>query len=147
MLYFEDIELNKSHCSREFKVDKQALIDFAREWDPQPFHTDEVAAKQHPTGLIGSSVHSYAIMTKLLTELDVEPPAIVAGLGIDQWRMPAPLRPGDTVRALSYVESKRESSSKPNMGILVSVSSLLNQRDEVILTYKSSGLILKKPVQ
>ena len=146
MIYYEQIALNQQLVSREYSVEREALIAFATEWDPQPVHIDEQAAKQYPTGLIGSSVHSYAIITKLLAELDAEPPAIIAGLGIDEWRMPNPLRPGDTVRAISYVESKRESSSKPDMGILVSVSTLLNQHDEVILTYKSSGLILKTPV-
>lgn len=145
MLFFEDIELNKEHYSREYTVAKDELIDFAKQWDPQPFHTDEEAAKQWPMGLTGSSTHSYAILTKLQTELDVEPPAIVAGLGIDEWRTPNPLRPGDTVRSISYVESKRESNSKPDMGILVSVSQLINQNNEVILSYKSSGLVLKKP--
>ncbi len=145
MRYYEDIELNEQHVSHEFIVEKTALIEFAKQWDPQPFHTDEEAAKHYPMGLIGSSAHSYAIITKLLTELDAEPPAIIAGLGIDEWRTPTPLRPGDTVRAIGYVEQKRESSSKPNMGILVSVSKLLNQNDEVILSFKSSGLILKKP--
>ena len=147
MLYFEDIELNKKHTSVEYKVEKEALIAFAKEWDPQPFHIDEEIAQHYPTGLIGSSTHSYAILTKLQTEMDQEQPAMVAGLGIDEWRTPNPLKPGDVVRSVAYVESKRESSSKPNMGILVSVSTLLNQNDEVILTYKSSGLVLKRPAE
>ena len=96
-------------------------------------------------GLIGSSVQSYAILTKLQTEMPGDKPAIIAGLGIDEWRTPNPLKPGDTVHAVGYVESKRESSSKPNLGILTSVSSLLNQDGDVILTYKSKGLIMKRP--
>ena len=147
MQYYEDVELNKQHVTRSFPVSKEALIAFAREWDPQPFHIDEEAAQHWPTGLIGTSVHSYAILTKLLTELSLgeDPLAMVAGMGIDEWRMPTPLRPGDTVHAVSYVESKRPSQSRPTMGILVSVAKLLNERDEVILSYKSSGLILKRP--
>lgn len=147
MLYFEDIELNKQHISASFYVDKLELIEFAKQWDPQPYHTDEEAAKQWPLGLSGSSAHSYAILTKLQTELDAAPPAMVAGLGIDEWRTPNPLRPGDNVHAVSYVESKRESNSKPTMGILVSVSQLLNQSEEIILTYKSTGLVLKRPLE
>lgn len=145
MLYYEDIELNKEHVSGPFLVEKEALIAFARQWDPQPFHTDEELAKQWPMGLTGSSTHSYAILTKLQTEMKTEQPAMVAGLGIDEWRTPNPLRPGDTVHAVGYVESKRESGSKPNMGILVSVSKLINQEGKVILGYKSTGLILKRP--
>lgn len=95
MLYYEDIELNQPLVSANSAVDKSALVAFAREWGPQPYHIDEEAARSHPTGLIGSSAHSYAIMTRLLALLDAEPPAIVAGLGIDEWRMPTPLRPGE----------------------------------------------------
>ena len=145
MLYFEDIVLNKEHTSKEYYVDKEKLMAFAREWDPQPFHVDEEAAKHYPMGLIGSSVQSYGILTKLQTEMDGEKPAMIAGLGIDEWRTPNPLRPGDTVHAVSYVESKRESASKPNLGILVSVSKLLNQNGDVMLSYKSNGLVMKRP--
>lgn len=147
MQYFEDVELHKEHKTRAITVSKEELIAFAKEWDPQPFHIDEALAKHTPTGLIGTSVHSYALLTKLLTELSLgeDPLAMVAGMGIDEWRMPNPLRPGDTVHAVSYVESKRESKSKPNMGILTSVAKLLNEKGEVILSYKSNGLILKKP--
>ncbi len=145
MLYYEDIELNKEHTSKTYYVDKNQLIAFAKEWDPQPFHVDEEAAKQYPMGLIGSSVQSYGIITRLQTEMDGEKPAMIAGLGIDEWRTPNPLRPGDTVHAVSYVESKRESSSKPTLGILTSVSKLLNQNGDVILSYKSNGLVMKRP--
>ena len=145
MIYFEDIKLNKPVTSKEYNVSKEELINFAKQWDPQPYHTDEEAAKAWPLGLTGSSTHSYALLTKLQTELDGDKPAIIAGLGIDEWRTPTPLRPGDCVRAVSYVESKRESKSKPGMGILISVSQLLNQNDEVILSYKSTGLALKRP--
>jgi len=147
MQYFEDVELHKEHKTRSVTVSKEELIAFAKEWDPQPFHIDEDIAKHSPTGLIGTSVHSYALLTKLLTELSLgeDPLAMVAGMGIDEWRMPNPLRPGDTVHAVSYVETKRESKSKPNMGILTSVAKLLNHKDEIILSYKSSGLILKRP--
>jgi len=145
MIYYEDIELNRPRESATYFVDKDELIAFAKQWDPQPFHTDEEAARHYPMGLIGSSVQSYAILTKLQTEMPGDKPAIIAGLGIDEWRTPNPLKPGDTVHAVGYVESKRESSSKPNLGILTSVSSLLNQDGDVILTYKSKGLIMKRP--
>ena len=147
MLYYEDIELEREHKSADYHVDKDELINFAKQWDPQPFHIDEEAAKHYPTGLIGTSVHSYAILTKLQTEMDIEQPAVVAGLGIDEWRTPNPLRPGDTVHAVGRIIAKRESSSKPNLGIITSISTLYNQKGDVILTYKSTGLILKRPAE
>ena len=145
MLYYEDIELDAPRRSADYVVDKDALIAFARQWDPQPYHTDEDAAKHYPMGLIGSSVQSYAILTKLQTEMPGDKPAVISGLGIDEWRTPNPLKPGDTVHAVCYVEAKRESASRPRLGILTSVSTLMNQRGDVILTYKSTGLVMKRP--
>lgn len=148
MRYYEDIQIGQENKTRDYFVSKEELINFAKEWDPQPFHIDEEAAKNWPTGLIGSSVHSYAIINKLFAEVAAQgddPIAMVAGLGIDVWRTPNPLRPGDTVYAVGYVEAKRESSSKPDMGILTSVSKLVNQNGETILTYKSNGLVMKRP--
>ncbi len=148
MRYYEDIEIGQQTKTREYHVSKEELIAFAKEWDPQPFHIDEEAAKHWPTGLIGTSVHSYAIINKLFAEIAAQgddPIAMVAGLGIDEWRTPNPLRPGDTVHAVGFVEAKRESSSKPNLGILTSVSQLVNQNGDIILTYKSNGLVMKRP--
>ena len=145
MIYYEDLELETQHRSADYFVDKQRLIEFCREWDPQPYHTSEEGAKAWGLTLSGSSTLSYAILTKLQAEMSGEKPAVIAGLGIESWRTPTPLKPNDTVHAISYVESKRESNSKPGLGIIVSVSKLLNAQDEVILEYKSSGLIMKKP--
>ena len=148
MRYYEDIVIGQQSRTREYHVSKDELINFAKEWGPQPFHIDEEAAKNWPTGLIGTSVHSYAIINKLFAEIAAQgedPIAMVAGLGIDEWRTPNPLRPGDTVHAVGYVKAKRESSSKPNLGILTSVSTLVNQNGETILTYKSNGLVMKRP--
>lgn len=148
MRYYEDIVIGQQTKTREYHVSKEELIAFAKEWDPQPFHIDEEAARHWPTGLIGTSVHSYAIINKLFAEIAAQgddPIAMVAGLGIDEWRTPNPLRPGDTVHAVGFVEAKRESSSKPNLGILTSVSQLVNQNGDIILTYKSNGLVMKRP--
>jgi len=147
MLYFEDIQLNQEHKSKDYVVGKEEIIAFAKAWDPQPFHIDEEEAKQWPLGLTASSVHSYAICTLLANTMIGEPTAAVAGLGVDEMRMPAPVRPGDRLHCASFVESKRDSKSKPNMGIITSVTKLINQNNEVVLSYKSSGLILKRPAK
>ena len=146
MLYFEDIELNDPQTSASYTIGKEEIMVFAREWDPQPFHTDEEEAKKWPLGLTASSLHSYAISTKLLTTMDhMEPAAVVAGLGVDEMRMPLPVRPGDTLTAVCYISAKRESKSKPDMGIITSTNELKNQNDEVVLSYKTSSLIMKRP--
>jgi len=145
MLYFEDINLNEKQYSREYLIGQEEIIEFASQWDPQPFHVDLEEAKKWPMGLIASSVHSYAISIKLSREMLSEPPAAVAGLGTDEMRMLEPVRPGDRLRLCGYIESKRESVSKPDMGIITAVNELLNQNNQIVLSYKTSSLILKKP--
>lgn len=145
MIYFEDIKLNEEKFSHEYVVNKDEVIAFAQQWDPQPFHIDEEEAGQWPLGLTASSTHSYAISIKLSREMLDEPPAAVAGLGVDEMRMPNPVRPGDRLRLCGYIESKRESKSRPEMGIITAMNQLINQNDEVVLSYKTSSLILKRP--
>ena len=146
MLYFEDIHLNREHKSSEYVIGKDEIIAFAKQWDPQPYHIDEEEAKKWPLGLTASSIHSYAICSKLANAMIGEPTAAVAGLGVDEMRMPVPVRPGDRLHAVSFIDSKRDSKSKPDMGIVTSVTKLINQKGEVVLSYKTSSLIYKKPV-
>ena len=145
MIYFEDIALNKITKSIDYYVSKEELINFATQWDPQPYHTSDEGAQAYGMELFGSSTHSYTILTKLQTELKGEKPAIIAGLGIESWRTPNPLKPNSFVHSESYVESKRESNSKPHLGIITSVSKLIDNKGNIILEYKSNGLAIKSP--
>lgn len=146
MIYYEDIELLKTEKSRIYTIEKDEIINFAKQWDPQPFHIDEVAAAKWPLGLTASGIHLMAITNKLGMEMSAQPLAIVAGLGWDELRIPKPVRPGDQLHAIMYVEKKRVSNSKPNLGLLVVMNKLINQDDEVVLSYKTTSLIQRKPV-
>jgi len=146
MIYFEDILLNEPKVSRSVLMTAEDMIAFAKEWDPQPFHTSEEAAADTPMGLIASSTQTYALSMKLCVELITEPSATVAGLGIDEMRMSNPVRPGDSLRLHMNIESKRESGSNPKVGIVSTRMQLLNQRDEVVLSYLNTGMVLRRPV-
>ncbi|MCB1616188.1 MAG: MaoC family dehydratase [Pseudomonadales bacterium] len=145
MLYFEDIELNRPVESRAIELSKEEIIRFATEWDPQPFHIDEEAANQWPLGLTASGLHTIAVSVRLNTELGKEPSAVIAGLGWDELRLPRPVFPGDSLRVRSAAIAKRESRSKPDRGIVQSLVEVLNQRDEVVLSYKVSAMMMRKP--
>lgn len=145
MIYFDDIVLNQPLVSRPFLVEKADSIAFAREWDPQPFHIDEQAASQWPLGLTASGLHTIAIAVKLGNELSTEPVAVIAGLGWDEVRLKAPVKPGDSLVLHSWMEEKRASQSKPDRGIVVTRIELRNQNDEIVLTYKVTSMMLKKP--
>ena len=94
VLYFDDIEVGyRSHVG-SYLLTRDEVVEVAQRWDPQPFHTDEEEAKKWPLGLTASSVHSYAICARLATTMSDQWPAVVAALGVDEMRMPLPLRPG-----------------------------------------------------
>ncbi len=145
MLYYEDIVLNNPIESRSVTLSKEDIIDFATEWDPQPFHTDEEAAKQWPLGLTASGLHTISWACRLSFDLVDEPTAVVAGLGWDELRLPKPVVPGDSIRVRCYVCEKRESASKPDMGVIRNKVEVWNQNDEVVLHFMISTLVLKKP--
>ena len=143
MMYFEDLQLNMQQESTSTTLTKEQIIRFAKEYDPQPFHIDEEAAKDYPFGLIASGAHTYAISLKLWNTISSETVASIGGLGIDEMRLSHPVRPGDQLRVQTYNESKRESKSQPGYGILVSKVNVINQNDEIVLSYKTAALITK----
>lgn len=145
MLYLEDIVLDQPVESRAITLEKDAIIRFASEWDPQPFHIDEEAASQWPLGLTASGLHTIAVSVRLNTELGSEPSAVIAGLGWDEVRILQPVFPGDSLRVRSRAIGKRESRSKPDRGIVQSLVEVLNQKDQVVLSYKVSAMMLKRP--
>lgn len=145
MIYFEDVRVNEPLESRAVRMTADDMMAFAREWDPQPFHISEELAADTPMGLIASSTHTYALSMKLCVELITEPSATVAGLGIDEMRMSNPVRPGDELRLRMYIESKRESRSNPKVGVVSTRMELVNQRDEVVLSYLNTGMVLRDP--
>ena len=145
MIYFEDIELNVRQESVSTTLSKEQIITFAEEYDPQPFHIDEEAAEEYPFGLIASGAHTYAISLKLWNGISTETVASIGGLGIDEMRLSHPVKPGDQLRVQTYNESKRESNSRPGYGILVSKVNVINQNDEIVLSYKTAALITKRP--
>lgn len=147
MRYFEDISLNNPRQSRSIVLDKQDSIAFAQEWDPQPFHIDEEAAKEWPLGLTASGLHTVSIAVKLANEISksVDPSAVVAGLGWDTIRFHESVKPGDTLTCTTQVVEKRESKSKPDMGITTSKITLCNQHYVAVLSFTTSTMIMKKP--
>lgn len=146
MRYYEDFKINIPHTSEcDYEVTKEAIIDFASQWDPMPFHLDEEVAKASPLGkLFASSIHTVAIGVKLAHTMMKEETAMVAGLGWDELRFLVPVCAGDRLRVRSQLISKRESKSQPDRGILVALNEVLNQRGEVVATYRISSMILMR---
>ena len=139
--YFEDIELNATYRSRVFKLEEADMIQFAKEWNPEPYHIDPVAARKSKIGgIFAAGPHLIAITVKLTNEKRPLP-AVVAGMGWDELRFLTPGRPGDCLVVESEVISKRLSESDPRYGIVTYAVRLLNQNNDPVLTYRVTVMV------
>ena len=143
--YFEDIEVGDSRKAGPHFVSKAEIIQFAKQYDPRPFHIDEEAAARSVfAGLSASAAHTFAIFISLTNKY--QPPfRALAGLGYDELRLPNAVRPGDDLYLESTALEKRESKSKPDRGILRSQCRLRNQKGETVLQCIGSVLVARRP--
>ena len=144
--YWEDFTPGRvfEHGSRTLSQDE--IIAFAREWDPQRFHTDPEAAEQTPYGgVIASGWHTGCVMMRLMCDAYLNESSCIGSPGIDEWRFAAPVRPGDTLRYRATVLEARTSASKPDRGIVKWRWELLNQRDEVVVSQVGTQFFLRRP--
>lgn len=119
---------------------------FARTWDPRPQHTDPEAARATPFGgLIASGAHAFALWTRLALEAAAanEPIAIIAGLG-SEFRLAAPIRPGDLFGLDVEITDKRQSRSRPDAGIVTASHAMSNQRGEVVFQNRAVSLVQRE---
>ncbi len=143
--YFEDYDIGKQMTTGEHLVTSEEILDFAKRWDPQPFHTDERKAEQSVfQGLTASGAHTFAISVLLRHQFEPKP-AVLAGLGYDELRFPNPVRPGDRLSFRSECLEKRESRSKSDRGVIVFRGQVLNQDGQPVATMKSTIMVARRP--
>ena len=131
--YLEDFTVGQTFGSGRLKVDTEQIKAFAAEFDPQPFHLDEDAARDTIFGgLAASGWHTAALTMRLLVESEIEPAGGIVGAGFDEFRWPRPVRPGDELHIESEVLEVRASRSRPNQGLIKVRTTTLNQRDEAV---------------
>ena len=147
MQYFEDIEVGRVQRFGAYRVTREEVVEFARKYDPQPFHlSDEAAAATHFGRLSASGWHSCAMVMSMLVEnLREHRQAGLGSPGIDELRWLRPVYPGDTLRCETEVLEKRRSASRPEMGIFKSRMRVFNQDDVEVMTFVSNGLIATRP--
>jgi acyl dehydratase len=132
--YFEDYVPGRTVDCGSFTLSEPEIIAFAKEYDPQPFHVDPVAAAEGPFGgLIASGWHTTSMMMRLLVEHFISPESGLGAAGVDEVRWPRPVRPGDTLRVRATVLETRRSNSKPDRGIVRSVAEVTNQDGETVM--------------
>jgi acyl dehydratase len=147
MRYFEDIAEGETASFGRYEVTREEVLDFARRYDPQPFHlSDEGAAGTHFGRLAASGWHSCAMaMAMLVEEMTVRPQASLGAAGVDELRWLRPVHPGDTLRCETEVLEKRASASRPEMGIVRTRVTLFNQDDVPVARFIASALLRTRP--
>jgi acyl dehydratase len=134
--YLEDFAVGQTFSSARLRIDGERMLAFAAEFDPQPFHLDEAAARRSIFGgLTASGWHTAAVTMRLLTETGLNPAGGYVGAGLDECRWPRPVRPGDELRVECEVIEVRPSNSRPEQGLIKVRTTALNQNDEAALVY------------
>ena len=133
--YFEDItEGERLHCQR-VTLTREEIIEFAKRFDPQPFHIDENAAKaSHFGGLIASALHTLSACTRAVVEAQGDM-SIVSGIGMEEARMFNPVRPGDVLSVEAWWVDLKRSRTKPGLGFAGIRCKVTNQNGEPIIEY------------
>ena len=130
-----------------YDVTREEVLEFARKYDPQPFHlSDEAAAATHFGRLSASGWHTCAMTMAMVVEnLTNQRQAGLGSPGIDELKWLKPVYPGDTLRCETEILEKRPSQSRPEMGSFRSRMTVLNQNDVPVMTFTSIGLIRTRP--
>ncbi len=139
MLYFEDMIPGKSLKSDPHLIDRDELVEFARAWDPLPFHINEQAGIAAFGSLTAPGLYMLAIKQRLIHQLPQQ--AVIASLGYDEVRFHRPLRPGDSVFLLQEWVECRPSQSRPDRGIVTLRFSLNNQDGQTVMTHLDTILV------
>ena len=144
-IYFEDFAAGQTYDLGSHTFDRAAIIEFATEFDPQPFHVDEDLAQQSIYGgLIASGWQTCAIYMRLLCDGLLLQVHSMGSPGVDELRWLGPVRPGDTLSAQLKIEEVRASKSKPDRGIVMTAGELRNQAGDLVLTLKSPLMVRRR---
>ncbi|MEQ8800801.1 MaoC family dehydratase [Haliea sp.] len=143
MWRFNDFEAGQLIQLGQYRLTAAEIIEFGSRYDPQPMHTDPVAAAHSPMGeLIASGWHSCAIAMRLLCDAFITDSSSVAAPGVDHVRWLAPVRPGDTVSGQCRIQATRLSRSKPDRGVVTAEVSLQRQDTVEVLRMETTAFYL-----
>jgi acyl dehydratase len=140
--YFEDYVPGAVFEYGTISVNQADLIEFAKRFDPQPFHIDPDAAARGPFGgLIASGWHTASLVMRLLVDRYLSSVASLGSPGVDELRWTRPVRPGDSLRVRVSVLDARRSRSKPDRGLVRSHFEVVNQDGDVVMSLKALNFL------
>jgi acyl dehydratase len=143
--YLEDFAVGQVFGSGRLRIDAERIKSFAAEFDPQPFHLDDEAARGTIfQGLAASGWHTAAATMRLLVESEFKPAGGIVGAGFDEFRWPRPVRPGDELRVEVEVLEVRPSKSRPGQGLIKVRTTTLNQNGEAVQIHVGNLIVPRR---
>ena len=143
--YLEDFATGQTFKTGRHRVDKEQIFAFARQFDPQPFHTDEHAALQSPfQGLAASGWHTAGMTMRLMVDGEFKPAGGILGVGFEELSWPRAVRPGDELHAVSEVLEVRPSKSRPDRGLIRVRTTTFNQNGEPVMIFTGNLLVPRR---
>lgn len=144
--YLEDFKIGETWESTTVEMQQDEMIAYAKQNDPQPMHIDPEAAAQSRWGtIIASGWMIAALSMRLFIQGGGYGDTPVVGMGIDELRWRKPVRPGDVLKVHREVISAEPSKSRPEYGVIKTKVSVINQKDEVMMTLISLGQVPVRP--
>lgn len=141
-IFLEDLQPGMQFETARITVDKDEIIAFALQFDPQYFHTDpDRASTSEFGGLIASGFHTLALSFRLFFDLNLWENAIIASPGLNDIKWLKPMRPGDTIYMKIEVTDVRRSSSKLDRGVVLMQHDTYNQHSEKILALECAHVL------
>ena len=147
MLYLEDVHVGMTASFGRYEVTREEVLEFARKYDPQPFHlSDEAAAETHFGRIAASGWHSCAMTMAMFVEhMAAHPQASLGAAGVDELRWLRPVYPGDVLRCETEILEVRPSRSRPDMGSIRTRMTTFNQHDVPVLRFTALALMRRRP--
>ena len=143
--FLEDIQPGQTYRTGTIRVTLEDVKRFAGEFDPQPFHVDEEAAKSSFfAGLAASGWHTAALTMRLIVDAPFQPAGGHIGVRLEELRWPRPTRAGDELHAITEVLEVRPSESKPGYGWIRVRTTTYNQKDEPVQVYTGNLIVKSK---
>ena len=145
--YFEDFRVGEVLLVGSRTVSEAEIIAFGREFDPQPFHTDPVRARDSAFGgLVASGWHTTALFMRLFVDGFISTVANSMGSpGIDKIEWLKPVRPGDTLTGRITITEMTASKTRADRGTIKTLGELLNQHGEVVIAIRGVGFFGRRP--
>lgn len=138
---FEDLRVGEERRSPERTVSRDEILEFARQYDPQWFHSDAEAARDSVFGeVVASGIHVLALWRQLDHAMngDID---FVCGIGWDELRLKNALRSSDTIHAVSRIVELRPSATREDRGTAITDYAVINQHGETVVSFRSINLV------